>query len=171
MQLQEDGLDVAPLGTGVDMLTLGPASTAMADSILQYVDSRVKARGEISWHVLDTANTVKLEISSTMQYITNTSANRSAIPEYLYCLSLEPQTIFVVLQWNSDLVETGLNLGSPSATDVVNTDTSMTVPFEVTSEAFSLFKKVTTKTLSKTRTPSLRVLGIGFSNRTLNRLH
>ena len=121
-ELQDDGLDVAPLGVGVDMLTLGPASpkkNAMAKSMLQYEDSQVKATGGISWRVLDTADAVKSAISSTMQSITNTSAKRSAIPEYLYCLSLRPRTISVVLQWNSDLVEKGLNLGSSGATEVV----------------------------------------------------
>ena len=121
MELQDDGLDVAPLGVGVDMLNLGPASprkSAMAESMLQYEDSQVKATGGTSWRVLDTADAVKSAILSTMQSITNTSAKRSTIPEYLYCLSLKPRTISVVLQWNSDLVEKGLNLGSPGATEV-----------------------------------------------------
>ena len=93
--------------------------------MLQYVNYRVKATGGTSWQVLDTADTVKTEISSIMQSITNTSTNRSAIPEYLYRLSLEPRTISVVLQWNSDLVETGLNLGSPSVTEVVKDYTTL----------------------------------------------
>ena len=112
----------------MDTLTLGPAAprkTALAESMLQYVNSRVKATGGTSWQVLDTTDAVKSEISSTMQSVTNTSANRSAIPEYLYCLSLEPRTISVVLQWNSDLVEKGLNLGSPSVTEVIKNYTTL----------------------------------------------
>ena len=93
--------------------------------MLQYVNTRVKSTGGTSWQVLDTADTVKLEISSTMQSITNIGANRSAIPKYLYSLSLEPRTISVVLQWNSDLVEKGLNLGSSSVTEVVKNYTTL----------------------------------------------
>ena len=97
-----------------------------------------------------------------MQSITDTSANRSAIPEYLYCLSLEPQRISVILQWNSDLVETGLNYGFSSATENFKTYTSITVSFEVTSEALPLFKKDDDKDAVKNKQAFLNNFGHKF---------
>ncbi|MCJ1264760.1 hypothetical protein MMC22_004635 [Lobaria immixta] len=124
----EDGLDIAPLGAGIDTFTMGPAArkkSALAESMLRYTTSRTEARGGCSWQILDTADAVKLEIAFTMRSITNTSANRSAIPRHLYSLSLEQQTIFIVLQWSSDLIETGINLGTRNATQVVHEYTKL----------------------------------------------
>lgn len=125
---QDDGLNVAPLGVGIDTLTLSPPilkQTLSLQNTLQFSSSRIKARRGCSWQVLDTADAVKLEISSTLNSLTNTGANRSAIPEHLYRLSLEPQTISVVLRWKSDLVEKGLNLGSPNVAQIVRTYTTL----------------------------------------------
>lgn len=99
--------------------------TALAASTLKYTTSRKEAKGGCSWQILDTTDAVKLEIASTMRSITNTSANRSAIPRHLYSLSLDQQTIFIVLQWSSDLIETGLNLGTRDVTQVVHDYTKL----------------------------------------------
>lgn len=126
--LQEDGLDIAPLGAGINTFTIDPVTLkepALANSTLGYTTSRTKARGGCSWQILDTTEAVKLEITSTMRSITNTSANRSAIPRHLYSLSLEQQTIFIVLQWSSDLIETGLNLDNQNVTQVVRDYTTL----------------------------------------------
>ena len=129
---RDDGLDLAPLGLGINTPTLAPTAlkdTTLSQKTLESVNSRVIARRGCSWQVLDTPNTVKLEISSTMKSLTNTSVNRSTIPEYLYSLSLEPHTISVVLQWSSDLVEKGLDLGQRSPTIVPLEVTPQALPF------------------------------------------
>ena len=85
------------------------------------MSSIILAKGGVSWQVLDSKEAVRLEISSVMQSLMNTGANRSAVPEHLYHLSLRPSTISIVLQWSSDLVEKGFNLAFPGASQMGKT--------------------------------------------------
>ena len=87
-------------------------------SLGQNISSKVLAKGSVSWQVLDSKEAVRLEISSIMQSLMNTGANRSAIPKHLYHLTMQPRTISVILQWSSDLVEKGFNLAFPGATQM-----------------------------------------------------
>ncbi|KAL8792285.1 MAG: hypothetical protein Q9195_005164 [Heterodermia aff. obscurata] len=115
---KSDDLEKADIGAAVNILAI-PTETPMNHPFASKsgldTSSKTLAKGGVSWQVLDSQEAVRLEVSSVMESLVNIGANRSAIPNHLYYLSLRPSTISVVLRWSSDLVEKGLNLDFPGA--------------------------------------------------------
>lgn len=104
-----------------------------------YATSLTIAPGGCSWRVLDSYDAIRLEISSTLQSLTNNGANHWVIPQHLYSLAMKPQTVVIVLHWSSDTVKKGVNLQ-------LTTGPAKPFPYEVEYEAYKLLVAKAEKT-------------------------